>query len=110
MLSERWRRAPPRQGRAGEGEAAALGLPRDLVGGALAPGPPAAEAAQPVVDEARVDLAELAVADAPPVEGAGPVVLEHDVALSRQAPHDLLALALVEVHRDEVLVVVGAEE
>ena len=72
--------------------------------------PPAARSPQPLIDYSRIDLAELPVADPPSVEGAGAVVLRHPVRLGRQHLHDLLPLGLMEIDREEILVVICAEE
>jgi hypothetical protein len=98
------------EGPAGDREAATLGLTQDVVTGPLAARAPAAEPSQPLVDEPRIRLAELTVADPPAVEGAGPVVFHHAVGLVGQHLDDRLPLRLMEVHREEILVVVGPEE
>src|SRR2546422_3852887 len=72
-------------------EAAALGLTQDVVAGPLPAGAPAAEAAEPLVDEPGVDLAQLPVTDPPAVEGAGSVVFHDAVAFSGQHPDNFLS-------------------
>ena len=97
-------------GFAGDPEGAAHGLAQDVVGGPDPSRPPAAEPAQPLVDEAGIDLGEMLIAHAPPVEGSGPVVLDHHVRLGRELQHGLPRLRAVEVEADELLVGVGPEE
>ena len=95
---------------AGEGEDAALGLAQDVVGGPVPAGAEAAEAAAPGQDDSGVHLFAGAVADLPAVEGAGPVVPDHEVGLLHQAVEDLLGFGFAVVQGDEVFVVVGALE
>ena len=58
----------------------------------------------PAVDEARVDLLELPVADAPRVELPRRVILDEDVAVNRELLEELAPLRLLEVQRDRLLV------
>jgi hypothetical protein len=95
---------------AGHGEAAALGLPEDVVGGAVAARAPAAEPSQPLVDHPRIEILVLPVPDSPPVERSRPVVLGAHVGLGGEPLHDLDRLRLVEVKGHEVFVRVRAEE
>ena len=106
----------PAQDRRAAGEArdpdhAAHRLRHGVVGGApLGERPPLAEARVGHVDQARVRLAELPVADLPLVEGARPEILHEDVGLGRQPLEELLALGGVEVDPHVVLGVIRGEE
>ena len=95
---------------AGHAEVPALGLTEDVVGGAHAPRPPAAETTQPAIHQPGIDFLQLPVADTPTLESARAVVLHHHVGLGCQFLYDVLTLFAVEVNRDEVLVGVGTEK
>src|ERR687888_327640 len=62
------------------------------------------------VDELRVDLLDLVVAEAEALDHAGRKVLDEDVPLLDQAPQHLLALGLAEVQRHGPLVRVQQQE
>ena len=104
------RRPAPVGGFARDPERSAHGLAQDVVGGPDAPRAPAAETAEPLVDEARVDLGEMLIAHPPPVESSGPEVLDEDVHLGRELRHRGPRLGPVEVEGDELLVRVRPEE
>src|SRR5947209_5347740 len=82
---------------AGHAEVTALSLAKDVIGGAHAPWPPAAEAAQPAIHQPGVDLAQLSVADPPALESAGAIVLHHHIRFGGQFLYDRLTLGAVEV-------------
>ena len=104
------RRATPVGGLTRDPEGAAHGLAENVVRGPDATGAPSAESAEPLVDDARVDLLEVLIPDSPAVERSGPEVLDHHVRLGRELQHGLLRLRPVEVESDELLVRVGPEE
>src|SRR5437660_4905087 len=82
---------------AGHAEVTALRLTKNVGGGAHAPRPPAAEAAQPAIHQPGVDLAQLSVTDPPALESAGAIVLHHHIRFGGQFLYDRLTLGAVEV-------------
>ena len=91
-------------GKAGEGRNAGEGLGDRAVAAALGVWAALAEAGDPHHDEARIDLGELLVAETPALEGAGPIVLDHDVGGLHEFAEQLLAARLRQGERDEPLV------
>src|SRR5712692_3870987 len=82
---------------AGHAEVTALRLAKNVVGGAHAPRPPAAEATQPAIHQPGVDLTQLSVTDSPALESAGAIVLHHHIRFGGQFLYDRLTLGAVEV-------------
>ena len=89
---------------------AALRLAQNVVRGAYASRTPSAKAAQPAVDQPRVNFLELPVADAPAVKGAGAIVLDEHIGLRHQLLHQVLSFRPVEVNGTEVFVGIGAQK
>jgi hypothetical protein len=101
-----WPAGKPRDG----GEAT-YRLGQRVVRGALDVFPPLAEAGIGHVDQPRIDLAELAVADPPfPLQCAPTEVLYQDVALGHELLDQRLALRVVHIDGHVVLAVVLGEE
>ena len=86
-------------------------LGQGVVRGSLDERSPLAEAGIGHVDQARVDLAELAVTDAPlPLQRSRAKVLDQDIALGRQLLDQLLAFGPMHVYRHVILAVVLGKE
>ncbi len=92
------------------GETAGALSRRLQLAGAVLGGTPLAALAQPYVDQSRVNLGELAVANAPLVELARRVVLHQDVGLESQAAQDLLPFLRLQVQGDGQLVAALLQE
>ena len=100
---------PPRESR--DPDHAGHGLGHGVVGSApLGERSPLAETRIRDIDEARVDLLQPAVADAPRVERARAEVLHHDVGPAGELAEERLALLGVQIDADVVLRVVLGEE
>src|SRR6058998_3525744 len=97
-------------GKAGDVHDAALALHDEVVAGAMRFGPRLAEARDRAVHEARIEAAQCLEAHAEPFHRAGAEVLDDDVALAREAPQNVQALAGLEVERDALLAAVDRHE
>jgi hypothetical protein len=86
----------------------------DVVGGALAvrseKAIEAPESGNAGVDQARVELGKLLVADAHVVEKSWPKVLDDNVRVLRQIPEDLPPFLALEIERQAALVAVEPEK
>jgi hypothetical protein len=89
---------------------ARFALHHEVVARARGLGAGAVVARDRAVDEARVLLAQLLVAQAQLVDAAELEVLDHHVALLRKVARDLLAFGRLQVERDRALVAVDAVE
>src|ERR671913_313033 len=69
-----------------------------------------AVAREGAVYEVRLLLGDFFVAEAQALHGAWPVVLDDDVGIADQTPHDLLALLGTQVHAKTTLVAPAEEE
>ena len=74
------------------------------IAGARGIGPRLAEAGDAHHDQARIDRAQLLIAQVPALHRAGPEIFDQDVAFANQVAHDLLAFRLAQVQRDRFLV------
>ena len=92
----------------GDAHHAAHALDHEIVAGPLAPGAGLAEPGHRAVDELRIDLLQVAVAEPVAGEIAELVVLEEHVGFCGELAHDPLALGLREIDRDRFLAAVGA--
>ena len=100
---------PPRESR--DPDHAGHGLGHRVVGGApLRERSPLAETRIGDIDEARVDLLQPAVADAPRVQRPCAEVLHHDVGPAGELAEERLALLGVQIDADVVLRVVLGEK
>ena len=91
---------------AGDAHQAAHRLGDDIVSGALGVGPVAAEAGHRRINDARVDLFQLVIAQAQLVHNAGAIVLHHNVRLFDQLLEQLLALRRLQIQGNALLVAV----
>ena len=93
-------------GKAGEPQQAPEPEVVGVVTGTLGVGPRLAIARDRAVDDPRVDLSQGLVADAEPVENAGPKALEHDVVMRGQAQEGVAAGVGLQVDADRALAAV----
>jgi hypothetical protein len=101
-------RQAPRLAR--DGHEAAFGLRRDVVAGSLARWAQVAEAGDRQVDQLGKSLAHVLGPEAERLHGAGPQVLDDDIALGDQLPGHLATGLALEVQRDGLLAAaVGAD-
>ena len=78
--------------------------------GLVESGPLGAVAGRRAVDDGRVDLFQIVVADAQPFGDALAKILDEHIRLGGELAHDLAALGVLEVERDAALVAIHALE
>src|SRR5262249_53143054 len=94
---------------AGNTHQTAHGLDDEVIGELLRLRAGLAKPAHGAIDQARVDLFEVLIAE--PIAGERPdlEILQQDIRPPRQRPHDLLALRLVDIDRERALAAVDGE-
>src|SRR5262245_34865092 len=95
---------------AGDAHQSGHALDHEVVAGALGVRPGLAEARHRAVDEPRVDLPQILVAQAVTREVADFVVLHQHVALRGELAHDVLPRGFRQIHRHRLLAAIGASE
>ena len=97
-------------GFAGDAHHAAHALRHEIVTGAVFIGPGLAEARHRTINEARIDLREVFVAETVTRQITDLVIFEQHVALCGELAHQLLALGFGEIHGDRTLAAIGSAE